>query len=177
MFIAMQLEYYLLGDPHQAKCGDLWWPPQFSAAYLPRQELTSGRGARGRQRWVRTTTSSWSLLKTIIIIFVAQGTGKCIDYEYAGFHCVPIYQCNNDGVIRTAAQGLFDPRYSVLVLNMLAIVLHSWYKRCKSMYSLQEHLWGWSVRRILRRLPRRLLSSRWGKRPLHSFSFCSSHCL
>jgi len=39
-----------------------------------------------------------------------EGTGKCIDYEYAGFHCVPIYQCNNDGVIRTAAQGLFDPR-------------------------------------------------------------------
>ena len=72
-------------------------------------------------------------MKTIIVIFVAQGTGKCIDYEYAGFHCVPIYQCNNDGVIRTAAQGLFDPRYSVQVLNMLASVLHSWYKRCKPM--------------------------------------------
>ena len=76
-------------------------------------------------------------MKTIFVIFVAQGTGKCIDYEYAGFHCVPIYQCNNDGVIRTAAQGLFDPRY---ILNMLAAVLHSWYKRCKPMDSLQEHL-------------------------------------
>ena len=70
MFIAMQLEYYLLGDPHQAKCGDLWWPPQFSAAYLPRQELTSGRGARGRQRWVRTTTSSWSLLNTNYYLYL-----------------------------------------------------------------------------------------------------------
>ena len=54
-------------------------------------------------------------------LYIAQGTGKCIDYEYAGFHCVPIYQCNNDGVIRTAAQGLFDPRYSVQVLNNVIV--------------------------------------------------------
>jgi len=39
-----------------------------------------------------------------------EATGKCFDIEYAGFYCVPIYQCNNDGFIRVAAQGLFDPR-------------------------------------------------------------------
>ena len=53
-----------------------------------------------------------------------------------------------------------------ILLYMLTSVLHSGYERCKPMNSLQEHLWGWSVWRILRWLPRRLLSSRWGKRPL-----------
>ena len=36
---------------------------------------------------------------------VHQATSKCIDYEYAGFHCVPIFQCNDEGVIRINGGG------------------------------------------------------------------------
>ena len=45
-------------------------------------------------------------------MIVAQATGKCHEYEFAGFFCVPIYQCSNDNLIKVAAQGLFDPRCS-----------------------------------------------------------------
>ena len=47
---------------------------------------------------------------SVSFIIVGKETGKCFEIEYAGFYCVPIYQCNNDGLIRVAAQGLFDPR-------------------------------------------------------------------
>jgi len=39
-----------------------------------------------------------------------QAAAPCHEYNFAGFFCVPIYQCSNDNVIKTAAQGLFDPR-------------------------------------------------------------------
>ena len=39
-----------------------------------------------------------------------QASGRCIDFADAGFHCVPIFQCSNEGVIKTDAGGLFDPR-------------------------------------------------------------------
>ena len=41
-----------------------------------------------------------------------QASGRCIDFSDAGFHCVPIFQCSNEGVIKTDAGGLFDPRYT-----------------------------------------------------------------
>ena len=40
-----------------------------------------------------------------------QTSTSCLDFDFAGFHCVPIFQCSNEGVIKTDAGGLFDPRY------------------------------------------------------------------
>ena len=59
--------------------------------------------------------TSWSrdefkVFLSLSWFFVHQATSKCIDYEYAGFHCVPIYQCNNEGVIRIQGLGLLDPK-------------------------------------------------------------------
>ena len=36
---------------------------------------------------------------------------NCNDLDVYGFHCVPIFQCSNEGIIKTDARGLFDPRY------------------------------------------------------------------
>ena len=36
---------------------------------------------------------------------------NCNDLDIYGFHCVPIFQCSNEGIIKTDARGLFDPRY------------------------------------------------------------------
>merc|ERR1712223_1671957 len=35
---------------------------------------------------------------------------NCNDHDVYGFHCVPIFQCSNEGIIKTDARGLFDPR-------------------------------------------------------------------
>ena len=46
-----------------------------------------------------------------------QTSGRCIDFADAGFHCVPIFQCNNEGIIKTDAGGLFDPRYVLIIIS------------------------------------------------------------
>ena len=40
-----------------------------------------------------------------------QTSAGCLDFADAGFHCVPIFQCDDEGIIKTDAGGLFDPRY------------------------------------------------------------------
>ena len=70
------------------------------------------KGKRGEKEKPR---SSWSRDKFKVFLssswfLVHQATSKCTDYEYAGFHCVPIYQCNKEGVIRIQGLGLLDPR-------------------------------------------------------------------
>ena len=49
---------------------------------------------------------------TLSFMIVAQATGKCHEYEYAGFFCVPIFQCSNDNLIKPEAAALYDPRCS-----------------------------------------------------------------
>ena len=43
---------------------------------------------------------------------------NCNDLDVYGFHCVPIFQCSNEGIIKTDARGLFDPRYLENLLLM-----------------------------------------------------------
>ena len=43
---------------------------------------------------------------------------NCNDLDIYGFHCVPIFQCSNEGIIKTDARGLFDPRYLENLLLM-----------------------------------------------------------
>ena len=45
-------------------------------------------------------------------MIVAQATVKCIEYEFFGFFCVPIYHCSNDNLIKPAAAALYDTRCS-----------------------------------------------------------------
>ena len=80
---------------------------------------------RQQKEWDMVTLGSCQLLRFFLLIIGKMSRGmpqregrveiqtstSCLDFDFAGFHCVPIFQCSNEGVIKTDAGGLFDPRY------------------------------------------------------------------
>ena len=99
-------------DGKKGLSGFCWRTKHIERCFLKRQ-----------QTWEMVTMGRSQLFSLLLLIIGKESRGmpqrearvqtstSCLDFDFAGFHCVPIFQCSNEGVIKTDAGGLFDPRY------------------------------------------------------------------